>query len=377
MEVVLGKRAPQPGLFQRRRRDGSRLPGWWFRHFKADGKRTMVFAGSSLKEAKTFARARLTEVEEVKALPPEKRIEHPILAEFLVEYFPILEMRIAPTTLLTHKQNLLNAAMFLGEKTVDQVRRSDIEMWLANMKATRQVKTLTLRRHLSTLSVCFEDLIGRGHMDVNPCRGIRLPKAQEFPVPYLEPDDLRRIYAACAPWLRPFIVLLGETGLRLGELHSTTWQDVDRGFDRISVRHSKSRKTRIVPLTPLAQEALREMETRRGPTPLIGLQPIFGEGFNDSWVRKNYHAAVRKAGFESLRLHDLRHAFASSLVRAGVPIPAVADLMGHSTAELVLTRYGKHAPSNAGDQAILALAKFRGELPEETPQAERKVPQDQ
>jgi len=376
MEVALGKRAPRTGLLRRRRKDGSHLPGWWFRHFKADGKRTIVFAGNTLKEARAFARKRHGEVEEERLHSPEKKIERPILAEFLVEYFPILEMRVAPTTLRTHKENLLSAARFLGEKTVDQVRRSDIEMWLANMKATRQVKTLTLRRHMSTLSVCFEDLLGRGLIDVNPCRGIRLPKAQEFPVPYLEPEDLHRIYAACAPWLRPFIVLLGETGLRLGELHSTTWQDVDHGFDRITVRHSKSRKTRIVPLTPVARKALREMETRRGPTPLIGLQPIFGEGFNDSWVRKNYHEAVRKAGFESLRLHDLRHAFASSLVRAGVPIPAVADLMGHSTAELVLTRYGKHAPSNAGDQAIRALAKFRGELPEGKPQEVRRVPSD-
>jgi integrase len=243
------------------------------------------------------------------------------------------------------------------------------------LKATRNVKPLTLRRHLSTVSVCFEDLIGRGHLDVNPCRGIRLPKAQEYPVPYLEPEDLRRIYTACAPWLKPHIVLLGETGLRLGELRTLTWQDVSRNFDRISVRHSKSRKTRDVRLTPLAVEALREMETRRGPTPLIGLQPVFGKGYEDSWVRKNYHEAVRKAGFERLRLHDLRHAFASSLVRAGVPIPTVAVLMGHSTPELVLTRYGGHAPSNAGDLAIEELARFRGEVPEEPPaQVKRAQP---
>ncbi len=285
----------------------------------------------------------------------------PTLETFLVGFLPLLAMRVAPTTFRTHRENLLSAAKFLKDKPVDQVRRSDVEEWLASMRATRNVKPLTLRRHLSTLSVCFEDLLSRGLVERNHCRGIRLPRAEEYPVPYLSPEDLHRIYGACAPWLRPFIVLLGETGLRLGELHTVTWQDVARDYNRISVRHSKSRRTRDVPLTPMAKEAIKEMEARRGPVTAIGLQPVFGGGFNDSWVRRNYHQAVRKAGFERLRLHDLRHAFASSLVRAGVPIPTVADLMGHSTPELVLTRYGKHAPSNAGDKAIEALAKFRGE----------------
>lgn len=364
------------GLFRRKTSKGATLPGWYFRYSKADGKRTMAFAGATYEEASAFAKQRLAEIEEEKVRPAEEKVRRPILAEFLVDYFPILQMRIAPTTLLTHRENLVSAAKFLGETTVDQVRRDHIEEWLANLKATRNVKPLTLRRHLSTVAVCFEDLIGRGLIDVNPCRGIRLPKAQEFPVPYLEPEDIRRIYAACAPWLRPFIVLLGETGLRLGELRTLTWQDVSRNFDKISVRHSKSRKTRDVRLTRLAVESLREMETRRGPVPLIGLQVVFGDGFSDSCVRKNYHGAVRKAGFERLRLHDLRHAFASSLVRAGVPIPTVADLMGHSTPELVLTRYGKHAPSNAGDLAIEKLERFRGEEPEETPREARRAPPD-
>ena len=369
----MGKRRKVRGLTRRKRADGSSYPGWWLRYRKADGKRTIAFAGNSLEDANAFARKCVAEVEELKSLPPENRVERPILAEFLIEYFPLLRMRVAPTTFPTHRANLLSAATHLGEKTVDQVRRSDIEEWLAQMHASRNVKPLTLRRHMSTLAVCFEALVGRGLVAVNPCRGIRLPKAQEYPVPYLEPEDLRRIYTATPDRLRPFIVLLGETGLRLGELRTLTWQDVSRDFERVSVRHSKSRKTRVVPLTPVAMEALREMETRRGPVPLIGLQPVFGEGFESSTVRKRYHEAVRKAGFEHLRLHDLRHAFASSLVRAGAPIPAVADLMGHSTAELVLTRYGKHAPSNAGDQAIAALAKFRGQVPEETDAPERRA----
>ena len=375
-EVAMAGRRRKVGVFRRKGPDGRVLDGWYYRYFKADGKRTMAFAGDSYREAAAFAKKRLTEVEEEKALPPEDRVRRPLLAEFLLDYFPILEMRVAPTTLGTHRTNLLSAARFFGEKPVDEVRRADVEEWLARIAATGGLKPLTLRRHLSTLSVCFEDLIGRGFLEANPCRGIRLPRAQEYPVPYLEPEDLRRIYAATVPLHRPFIQLLGETGLRLGELRSITWQDVSRGIDRITVRRSKSRRVRVVPLTPLGREALREMETRRGPVPLIGLQPVFGEGFEESAVRKHLHDAVRKAGFDKLRLQDLRHAFASSLVRAGVPIPAVSDLMGHSSPELVLTRYGKHAPSNAGDQAIEVLARFRGEVPVEPAAGGRRDRQD-
>jgi site-specific recombinase XerD len=129
----------------------------------------------------------------------EARVAGPLpnLGEFLDQFLPLLAMRVAPTTFRTHRENLLSAARFMGSRTVDQIRRADVEEWLASLQVTRNLKPLTLRRHHSTLGVCFEDLLVRGLVERNPCRGIRLPRAEEYAVPYLSPEDLHRIYAAC------------------------------------------------------------------------------------------------------------------------------------------------------------------------------------
>ncbi len=350
-----------PGLVRRRAPDGRILDGFYFRYTKPDGRRTQVLAGSTYEEAKGFALERIREVEGERSRPLDEKAPPPTLAEYLVDYLPLLEMRVEPSTFRSQEAILLVAAGHFGARAIDRIGRGDVEAWLARLRAKRGSKPNTLRRYHATLAVLCQNALDRGLLATNPCRGIRLPKAQEIAIRFLEPADLERIYAACAPVVQPFVVLLGEAGLRLGEARGLAWQDIAPAYDRISVRKSKSHRTRVVHLTPRAADALREMERRRGPVPLIGMQPVFGDGFDDSWVRRLFHEAVRKAGFERLRLHDLRHAFASSLVRAGVPIPTVADLLGHSTPELTLTRYGKHSPSDAGEQAIAALAKYRGQ----------------
>jgi hypothetical protein len=56
----------------------------------------------------------------------------------------------------------------------------------------------------------------------------------------------------------------------------------------------------------------------------------------------------------------LRHLFASNLVRAGVPITDVAQLLGHATIAMTM-RYASHAPANAGSRAVAALERFQAE----------------
>jgi hypothetical protein len=74
----MAERKPLQGVLQRRRPDGTRLPGWWCRYEKADGKRTVVYAAATRRDAEVFGRRRLAEVEEEKALPPEDRVRRPL-----------------------------------------------------------------------------------------------------------------------------------------------------------------------------------------------------------------------------------------------------------------------------------------------------------
>jgi len=78
-------------------------------------------------------------------------------------------------------------------------------------------------------------------------------------------------------------------------------------------------------------------------------------------VRNAWKAGRAKAGFPTLRWHDLRHVFAVTAIRAGVPLGELRQLLGHKSLVMVL-RYARHSPSGFERQARERLEKFlRGE----------------
>lgn len=84
-----------------------------------------------------------------------------------------------------------------------------------------------------------------------------------------------------------------------------------------------------------------------------------------SAVSKAFKSAALAAGFSNLRLHDLRHAFASGLARAGATPGVIGMQLGDKTPSVVF-RYSKHAPKSAEAEAVESLAAARGQKPAES-----------
>ena len=131
------------------------------------------------------------------------------------------------------------------------------------------------------------------------------------------------------------------TGLRLGELRALRWGDVDFTHSTVHVRRNlplsgverapKSGKVRGVPLSDQAAAALNGLSKRdrwTGEDDYVFPSPLGGP-FDDSKLRKEFHAACRAAGItRHVRLHDLRHTFGTLAVR-GFPLSDVQAYMGH------------------------------------------------
>jgi len=325
-------------------------PGWYAR-VTIDGKRITRFAGDTESEAKGF----LERVENrLRTGSPsgKPRAQKVSLATFIEMHGEDYSGRFTASTWQSAKHRFARAAEFFGDRPMAQIAAAEVDRFLAGLRK-RGVREITVRGYVLTISGLWEYARVHGAATENPWRGLKLGKIDERPVPYVAPADLHRLYASMPAEIRDIIVLLGETGLRRGEALALRWSDVER--DRLTVARSKSGRPRDLPLTGLARDML-ERRRRERAAPLRAPDLVFSRS-DGGEVSRAFRKAARAAGF-AIRLHDLRHAFASGLVRAGVPLPDVGRLLGHRTIQTTL-RYASHAPEDAAVRAVAALERSR------------------
>ena len=138
--------------------------------------------------------------------------------------------------------------------------------------------------------------------------------------------------------LTPVVLLAMNTGLRRGELLSLRWSDVDLEECMLTVRaeRAKNGRQRHIPLNPEAQRVLTQWAGQRGRE---------GQLFDVESVKTAWGALLDAACIKDFRFHDLRHNFASKLVRASVDLNTVRELLGHADLKMTL-RYSHLMPHN-------------------------------
>ena len=167
----------------------------------------------------------------------------------------------------------------------------------------------------------------------NPCRSVRryrLARRERF----LSPEEYRRLGRVLAeaeargrglPSGIAAIRLLALTGCRKNEIVRLRWDDIDRTAGVIRIRDGKT-GPRQVPLTPSVERVLAGIErVEDSPWVIAGQRP--GEhlkGLDDVWLRLR-----ALAGLEDVRVHDLRHSYASRALATGESLPVIGRLLGH------------------------------------------------
>ena len=152
--------------------------------------------------------------------------------------------------------------------------------------------------------------------------------------------------------MTPLIMLSLKTGMRRGELFDVEWSAVDLVNKVITVRGetAKSSKTRHIPLSPMALEAVTAW--KKQSKSLEGrVFPALDGGRLDN-VKKSWATILKSAGIQSFRWHDMRHDFASQMVMRGVPLNTVRELCGHADLNTTL-RYAHLAPDHKSDAVNL------------------------
>lgn len=236
--------------------------------------------------------------------------------------------------------------------TADQIGQALLLDYVASQA---HLSPNTIRRRTHALSGWFWYLVKRGELVSNPCDDLPLPRRERADRKCPSGREVARVLAAArTPLEKAIAYLLAGTGVRRAELIGLDLVDVAEDRSEISVL-GKGSKPRRIPLPHSVREALHGYLAARGTRDGPLLLSRVGTRLGTTSLRRIFDRLIRRAGLadRGYSLHSMRHAYASSLVRAGVDLGTVRDLLGHS--DLQVTSLYIHSDARTKRDAVELL----------------------
>ncbi|WP_182359406.1 tyrosine-type recombinase/integrase [Tomitella gaofuii] len=264
-----------------------------------------------------------------------------------------------------------------GDTKLKSITRTDVQTWVTRLKDSGMAAA-TVERCYMLLSASMKAAVGARAITTNPCQGVKRPQPAPQADRYLADDEYAAIRKPLDAEDKHAADLMLHTGLRLGEAVALHAQHVNLDALEVTVtwaydpvaklfKPPKDHQARPVPisaryakaLAPLVHDALQrdppDLPYTKGRKPHTGLILAKPDGspINTDTLRKHWQAAARTAyvgtgkhrrKVGAVRLHDLRHTYASRLLRAGIPIEEVSRILGHGSITTTM-RYAHHGQS--------------------------------
>ncbi len=277
-----------------------------------------------------------------------------------------LDRNLSPRTVRAYEGDLARFRLFLVEyygRAEEQLRPLDVEppavrAFLAALSRDG-LAPATRGRALSAVRSLFAWACREGILGANPAARVRTPKQDTRLPRHLRPGEVEALVEtpsdpAASPYVQPenesltcrdraLLELLYATGLRVSELVSLDWPDIDLGGCVLRVM-GKGGKERMVPFGQPAADALRawleEWDERRAlcahEAAGVADEPVFlhhrGGRLSDRSVRRIIDRYTAAAGVPAgVHPHTLRHTFATHLLEHGADLRAIQELLGHSS----------------------------------------------
>ena len=266
----------------------------------------------------------------------------------------------APGTVLA--MSLAARSVPFGDKTMRQIRRSDVEVWIKSMDAAGLAPGTIKTRYVNVRSV-FRAAVRDRVIGTDPTDTVRLPRRRraDAAMSIPTPDDVGLLMTAAEGGFRTFVALCAFAGLRLGEAAAVQLGDVDfvgaalavtRQVQRVNggaidVRAPKYGSERVVYLANGLVDLLAQHVADFGT---IGDEQWLFTGEGDQPPHQNtvgywWRKTLRVAGLSGIKLHDLRHFYASGLIAAGCDVVTVQRSLGHAKATTTLNTYAHLWPT--------------------------------
>jgi integrase/recombinase XerD len=254
-----------------------------------------------------------------------------------------------------------------GKDCVEKITRDDVEAWIEH-EQDRGMKPATVASRLVTVKAFLRFLI-----EQEVCHAQVLSKRTQVKVPKslpraIDPQHIKRLLAVIDRLRdRTMILIMLRTGMRVGELLHTLVSEVNLKERRIEIfEASKNRVGRVVYLSDDARDALKAWLKERDPKQQLLFYGWRGRALSYTAARMMFVRYLTRADLVSkgYSLHCLRHTFATELLNAGMSLPCLQQLLGHSSIEMTL-RYARLTDKTREQEYFKAMAHIeRGDTDE-------------
>jgi integrase len=337
---------------------------------RAQGRRRQRSKGGfrTRKDAERYLREQLVSLDARTYVAPQKLTVAAYPAE---HWLPAMHARgLRPSTLARYESHVRCAIVpTLGGLPLQAVMPAHLNKLYGTLRAAGRAPK-TIRNVHGVLSKALGDAERWGLASRNPARLADPPAVSRPRVRVWSPEQTRAFLAAVgsdrlfAVWL-----LAATTGMRRGELLGLRWADVDLDVGVVRVAQARvragnqvvagepktARGRRTIALDPATVAALRQHRKRQAEERLLADSSDVDSGLvftmpDGAPIHPNrfslwFRTRVRAANLPAIRLHDLRHSYATAGLAAGVPPKVISERLGHATVAFTLDTYTSALPA--------------------------------
>jgi len=223
---------------------------------------------------------------------------------------------------------------YLYDKYLDEICREDVDL-IIKARQAEGVKNATVNRMMETMRA----ILRKAEKDwewIDKATHVPMLPEPRRRIRWLTHEDADRLLAELPMHLEEMVRLTLATGLREANVTQLQWSQVDmaRACAWIHPDESKSRKAIPVPLNADAMATLKRQKNRQKEKPSNFVFLFRGKSVKKANT-KSWRDALKRAGIDSFRWHDLRHTWASWHIQQGTPLYVLQELGGWAGPEMV------------------------------------------
>ena len=356
--------ADEPGLFVECRASAKAVPTWYLRLKNSKGTNEYRRLGTIKEVSLTQARKQARTLKAEHAAAPKQPAEAaPVVGSmaldtFMVDhYFPHAKVHKR-----SHKRDdqlyRLRIKPKFGHLALSAINRRDVQAF-HNALLDEGLSPASADHHIKLLRRVLNLAVQWDLLAANPLKGIPLFMVNNEVENYLDEDQTQALLEVLKTDANRsvchILMFLISTGARLNEALTATWKNVsiEGGVWKVDATRSKSKKVRSIPLNDSALWVLEQLLSK-GKSAYLFPSPVTAEDGKDApyvTITRVWYRLRAKAGV-NVRIHDLRHSFASRLVCNGRSLYEVQQILGHSDPKVTM-RYA-HLSAKALQEAANA-----------------------